>query len=105
MQCLREQAVLRQYFKPLASGSGGKFMRQLLRVILLLAFSVPVVFGQQSAPRMPGRNDTLIEQQKAKSQQTQDHQRRADKDDIVKISVTLVQVDAVVTDKNGRQVT
>jgi VWFA-related protein len=45
----------------------------------------------------------MLEQQRTRD--AQNNPQHPDKDDVVKISVTLVQVDAVVTDKSGRQVT
>jgi VWFA-related protein len=81
-------------------------MRQLISAILLLTMSWIAVFGQSSGGQGPlqRRGGTVIPPQR-EPQLPQDLQRQPGKDDVVKISVTLVQVDAIVTDKNGRQVT
>lgn len=78
-------------------------MGQLISTILLLMMSWITVFGQGQGP-LQRRGTTAIPQQR-EPQPPQDPQRPPGKDDVVKISVTLVQVDAIVTDKNGKQVT
>jgi VWFA-related protein len=88
-------------------------MRQMISIILLLSFSWISVFGQSSGQvtggqqpnRMPQRTPSILDQQKTREQQRDQKQRPKQDDEVVKISVTLVQVDAVVTDKNGKQVT
>jgi VWFA-related protein len=90
-------------------------MRQMISIVLLLALSWVSVFGQSSGQvtggqppvRMPQRTPTADQQRPRDQQQPQNkqQQRSNQDDDVVKISVTLVQVDAVVTDKNGKQVT
>lgn len=72
--------------------------RRLGCVLLLAAFSL-----------MPGATRAAQQNQPA-SQSTPSTDKKADhltkqKDDVVRISVTLVQVDAVVTDKQGKPVT
>jgi len=57
---------------------------------------------------LPGRAQTLSaeEQQRPKPSQVEPQKpAQSDDDDVVKITTNLVQVDAVVTDKNGRPVT
>lgn len=81
-------------------------MRQLISAILLLALSWVAVFGQSGQPpSVTNRRDGTIFVPQRPTDPRQDPQRRAGNEDIVKISVTLVQVDAIVTDKNGKQVT
>jgi len=75
-------------------------VKKSLCLILLLIWVGQAAFGQQSSPsgtRIQRRTDSPFDQQR--------NQQPTQKDDVVKISVTLVQVDAVVTDKNGQQVT
>jgi VWFA-related protein len=78
-------------------------MRQLISATLLLTISWITVFGQGQGP-LQRRSGSAIPNQR-EPQPPQDLQRPPGKDDVVKISVTLVQVDAIVTDKNGKQVT
>src|SRR6185503_12459200 len=63
---------------------------------LVLFFSLPLIVsvfaGQQTQPAQTASTDKQSTPQK-------------DKDEVVRISVTLVQIDAVVTDDKGRQVT
>lgn len=71
--------------------------RLLLPLFTLLASVASVPAVQQSKPADQSKEKTTV-------QQSPD-QGRAKKDDVVRISVTLVQIDAVVTDQRGKQVT
>jgi VWFA-related protein len=78
--------------------------KPLLPLFILLACGASVPGAQQGKPAEQG----TAQKQKAAVQQSprakeQDKARK--EEDVVRISVTLVQVDAVVTDKHGKQVT
>lgn len=67
----------------------------LLALICLSCF-LPVLAAQQSKP---------ADQSTSQKDAPKDQARPAKEEDVVRISVTLVQVDAVVTDKQGKPVT
>ena len=70
-------------------------MRRWLVLLVLLGQLIQVGVGQQSAsPQQP----------QPQNPPTTQEPRTIDKHDIVKITTNLVQVDAVVTDKNGKRV-
>jgi hypothetical protein len=66
------------------------YMKRVSFLGILLASLVAPVYGQKTEPP---------------KSQVPAAQRKTSKDEPVRISVTLVQVDAVVTDGKGRQVT
>jgi VWFA-related protein len=80
--------------------------------VVLLVVLIPAVLGQSAgAPKSEGQK---AEAQKTEARQTgasnaekpkDESKKPQSKDDVVRISVTLVQVDAVVTDDKGKQVT
>src|SRR5262245_59082874 len=71
----------------------------LLPLFIVLAFGTSAFGSRQSKPA-----DQPPSQTEKSSQPTQDQQARKD-DEVVRISVTLVQIDAVVTDQRGRHIT
>jgi len=75
-------------------------MRTLLACALVLSFLTPAT-GQQRQPSLPAPSPTP-----APATAPQEPRVPADDDDeVVRITTNLVQIDAVVVDKNGRQVT
>src|ERR1044072_1694767 len=66
-----------------------------LMLFFLLSLIVSVFAGQQTQPAQD-KNAASTDKQTTPQK---------DKDEVVRISVTLVQIDAVVTDGKGRQVT
>ena len=70
-------------------------LKQFAVVLTLIAFLLVCAFGQQRRPQNPA----------TPSPQASPASTPSDDDDVVRITTNLVQVDAIVTDKNGRQVT
>ena len=78
--------------------------KPLLPLFTLLACAASVPGAQQGNPAEQGtaQKEKVAVQQSPRAKE----QGKAKKeDDVVRISVTLVQVDAVVTDQHGKQVT
>lgn len=73
--------------------------RLLLPLFILLACAASVLGLQQGKPTDQG----AAQREKAAVQQIPDQVKK--EDDVVRISVTLVQIDAVVTDQRGKQIT
>ncbi|HXI92379.1 MAG TPA: VWA domain-containing protein [Blastocatellia bacterium] len=76
----------------------------MLQLFILLACAASVPGAQQGKPAEQG---TAQKEQVAVQQSppVKDQVKAKKEDDVVRISVTLVQVDAVVTDRHGKQVT
>jgi VWFA-related protein len=70
-------------------------LRAMISLFVLFSLSVST-FGQTPSPTIP------TTEQEPKTKQTKTSK---DDDDVVRLNVDLVQVDAVVTDKEGKQVT
>ncbi len=77
----------------------------ILALLLMFSMAAPI-FGQRNEPpaqsRFPSQPQT---QQNSQPQPQQQKKRPTDEDDVVRINTNLVQVDAVVKDKNGKLVT
>lgn len=75
-----------------------KLPRAILAALSLLFF-IPGFAGQPQRPAQPAPP------RQSDSQKTSQEKPVSDREDVVRISVTLVQLDAVVTDKKGKPVT
>src|SRR6185369_7738770 len=75
-------------------------MRRSLIALILSFQSLATLAAQQPSPSPP----PPLPQTKTETQKPQPQQRNEDVD-VVKITTNLVQVDAVVTDKNGNRIT
>lgn len=73
-----------------------KMQRSLAHLIVLSMFLSPVAAQQQQRPDTPQQTPPQRQQQNAPTNND---------DDVVRITTNLVQVDAVVTDRDGKQVT
>ena len=71
-----------------------------LPAIILITQLVTAAFAQQRRP-------SILEPPPSAQQTTQQKQQtqKPDEEDVVRITTNLVQVDAIVTDKNGKVVT
>ncbi|MFL6213026.1 MAG: VWA domain-containing protein [Blastocatellia bacterium] len=74
------------------------------RSVFICCLIFSVTFLALAAPQSSDQKSRSAAQNTAKPQ-SQAAQNPARQDDVVKIGVTLVQIDAIVTDKQGRQVT
>src|SRR5438132_13732807 len=80
-------------------GNKGRMKRSTLLAITLLQFSVSAMAQQISASQQPKPSPSP--QQPATTQQLPP----VSNEDVVRITTNLVQVDAIVTDKDGKPVT
>ena len=74
-------------------------MRRSLTALILCFQSLSILIAQQPSPSPPPPPQIKTETQKPQPQQ------RNEDVDVVKITTNLVQIDAVVTDKNGKRIT
>ena len=70
--------------------------RTSLAFVLIFSLFISIAAQQNPNPK-PGPQTT--------PEQTNPQQQQVEKEDVVRITTNLVQVDAIVTDKNGKQVT
>src|SRR5215471_6368867 len=76
-----------------------------MKISLLLPLLILLALGTSaSGSRQAKTAGTIPQTQKALAQESKAQQSKKD-DDVVRISVTLVQIDAVVTDQRGRHIT